>query len=441
VYGNEHYKLYDVEGHATMTIQQPTRNGCNPRHNDCLNDMRKPEELPYCNEYTGPDVGVNKSECIYTDFMDLVPSAKTPGHLFIPTRIDRIVQKRGCNMKRGDPGWCKRMWEDVEHHTNTYVAGIEDFTLMLVSNYVRKGIRGTSLTHKGFYYECQNTSSGKVLRTDPCLGELKIRPIDCLNDKCDFDFQEDPPASDTASVMELNASSTPLAGNLRGHSFHSREIFKRRETSVVELNTSSSHSSSRLQRHSTRSSVALQAEKTVPVQKRPNVYATQHGDIFTLSKILELAGLDLEAKMGFEETLRTRGTQVTIQVEYSNLRPLKSTFPRDKKSAHRDVRYIYRVLQLPINQEKSEVYAQKQPHDEDQRTIENRHGLSLSVQVMGSFGVFNVVYLMVMLTTSLALLGGARSFVDAISFYFPHQEQEKYLKARADVLAEPEELG
>lgn len=454
VYGNEHYKLYDVEGHTTMTMQQPTRHGCNPRHDDCSSDFKKPEELPYCHGYKGPKVDVEPSECLYSDYRDLFSSPRAPGHMFVPTRVDRILQKRGCDLKRDDPGWCQTMWENVEVHKNTYVADIERFTLMLVSNYARKGIRGTSLKHKGFYYECTDKISGKIIQTEPCHGVLKIQPIECLNNKCDFDTQEDAPHPH--SQLQLNASMTfppspapaalsELSGNLRGHSI--RVAQKRRSTSFVAQVRNHSLVDSRSDWHSTHSSVAVEVEKdnkkdsterqlSEAADDRRDVFATKHGDVFRLRKILELAGLDLESYGSYDQTLRSRGTQITIQIEYSNLKPYRSTFPRTGNNPDLDVRYIYRVLKHPINQEKMETYASTQPLDDYHRLINNDHGISIKAQVVGSFGVFNIVYLMVMLTTSLALLGGARALVDALAFYLPTKHQAQYLKARYDVLAE-----
>jgi len=94
------------------------------------------------------------------------------------------------------------------------------------------------------------------------------------------------------------------------------------------------------------------------------------------------------------------------------------------------VGYVYRIVEQPLDEFKEEVYAKVQPQDENKRLMLNRHGLHLSAKVTGSFGVFDPVYLLIMLTTSLALLGVARTCVDSVALYSPSRHQKQYNEAK-----------
>jgi len=117
-------------------------------------------------------------------------------------------------------------------------------------------------------------------------------------------------------------------------------------------------------------------------------------------KLLELAGVDLDGDLNVDgEPRRESGTLIEVQVEYNNLHPFSSTF------GNKDIGYVYRVVERPVEEMKTEMFAQKQPPEfPKKRILENRHGLYVRVRVSGTFGFFNVVYLLIMITTSLTLL-------------------------------------
>jgi len=154
----------------------------------------------------------------------------------------------------------------------------------------------------------------------------------------------------------------------------------------------------------------------------PEIFAIPDGDIFRLGKLLELAGLDLDKNFNTAgEPLRERGTVVDVEVFYNNLHHFTSSF------GDQSVGYIYRVVERPMNEMKTEVYAKRQPLDFPKtRWIENRHGILLRVSVQGTFGHFNIVYLLVMMTTSLALMAAVTKGVDLMAIYVMHRHQEYY---------------
>ncbi|CAD7940674.1 unnamed protein product [Amoebophrya sp. A25] len=175
--------------------------------------------------------------------------------------------------------------------------------------------------------------------------------------------------------------------------------------------------------------------KALSFSKRPqkkDMYALKNGDVFSLGRLLAIAGVDLDRQRDTQgKSKRMAGTQLEIVVEYRNLYPWWSTF--NPRPDDRAIEYCYRVVERPVGSFKHEVLTAQQPKEyPKKRLIENQHGLSLQFRVGGSFGFLNFIYLLVMLTTSLVLLAGARTFIDLCALYlFP--ERKSYREAKYEV--------
>merc|ERR1719408_43359 len=61
-----------------------------------------------------------------------------------------------------------------------------------------------------------------------------------------------------------------------------------------------------------------------------------------------------------------------------------------------------------------------------------QHGILLDFKVGGEFGFFSIVYLLIMLTTSLALLATAHKVTDLTSMYL-HPRRNNYFHLKYDV--------
>jgi len=355
-----------------MTIQQPTA-GCNPNDPDCRDTWKPLSQLPYCEKFTGKSDVKYQRPCIFADQHELAPNGMLEGEMFIPTRIDHHIEKQACN-STAENGWrCDKRYRLESMGENQYVADIEDFTLLFVHNYYRGQIMGNSLNHQGFYLQCEDEKTGEILKTRPCEGVLRERKIECLPGlDCGFSEGKLPP---------------PVAKGL---------LLQKKEKAT------------------THRSMALEGSNDDENAAGPGeTFALPAGDIFRLGFLLKLAGLDLDHSFNKAgEPLRESGTILEVQVEYSNLRPFLSTF------GYSEVGYVYRVVERHMEELKTEGYALSQPPDHPiHRLIENRHGVLVRLSVGGSFGNFNVVYLLVMLTTSLALLATATRIVDFLAIY------------------------
>lgn len=413
-YGNEHFQRYDVHGNARVTIQQPTK-GCNPNDVDCEDDFKPLTELPYCEKYEGkprPDIK-HQRRCIFADQHELQPDGMLYGNMFIPTRIDGMTEERTCDPGPDNGYSCTKAWTMTEHHENTYVADIEDYTVMMVSTYYRDEIRNSSLAHQGFYYECRDTKSGKIIATEPCHGELNVVPIQCLPGlDCGYSQMDDPP----------RVSFTEVKTKVQHQQLRDRGVAGRAAASM-HRDTDAEEASA---------AVLARGNAQLDVFAIPGA-----GDIFRLSKLLALAGLELDGSPNDEgETLRERGTILAVEIEYANLKPFKSTGALLQRS-HTTPGYIYKVVERPMFEMKTEMYSKNKMSSDKLRYMENRHGILLRVQVSGSFGKFSIVYLLVMLTTSVALLGAASKLTDFLAIYVL-EGKEDYTEAKYQKYPEQE---
>jgi len=376
LYGNEHFQLYDVKGSSRMTIQQPTA-GCNPNDPECLDTWAPLSKLPYCEKFKGETDVKYQRPCIFADQHELAPNGMLEGEMFIPTRIDTHIEEQVCDPSEKNAWACNKRYRMQEIGENQYIADIEDFTLLFVHNYYRGEIAGNSLNHQGFYLQCEDEKTGEVLATRPCKGVLKQKKVECLPGlKCGFAEGKLPPPMPEGLLLQKEDKTTTARGLAwAGNEDESKGKF--------------------------------------------DAFAIPAGDIFRLGYLLELAGLDLDKSFNKEgEPLRESGTIIEILVEYSNLRPFLSTF------GFSEVGYVYRVVERHMEELKTEGYALTQPSDAPKhRLIENRHGLLVRLKVGGSFGNFNIVYLLVMLTTSLALLAVATRIVDFMAIYVLQQKE------------------
>merc|ERR1719217_1498170 len=106
-----------------------------------------------------------------------------------------MIERRSCVANASNNYHCKKLWTMESYDENTYVAGIEDYTVMVVSSYYRRGMHGTSTNHQGFYYECRDPKTDKIIGTSKCKNEeLLIKKIECLPFlNCDYKSVRHPP--------------------------------------------------------------------------------------------------------------------------------------------------------------------------------------------------------------------------------------------------------
>jgi len=445
LYRNEHFMRRDVYGTSRMTIQQPTMR-CNPNKPNCKSDFNSLEVLPYCSVYTGNSNEVApefRQRCTFADQHTLAPTGMLLGDMLVPTRIDEMVESKGCEPSPANHWTCENEFTVDNEPEIIYTADIERYTILVAHSFKRDTISGNNGEMQGKYLDCvteEASSEGlsgitKGLKTTlegdhECKGKWVTKEIHCITGTCHFDD------SDSSSFLATSKKKASLIQEGASH--------KQRSSATHDAGYDPTHRHMLNGKHSRRSAGpgagtghsgasvpsvhlmdttvenALEGHPSAKELAQGGVFSIPDGDIFAIWKLLELAGLSLDHtfnKAG--EPLREAGTVIELEVIYNNMHPWLSSF------GYAPVGYEYKVTQRPMEEMKTEMFSQHQDRWPQARVIENRHGLFLTVKISGAFGFFSIVYLLIMLTTAVGLLGVAVVIVDKLSIYVM-SEKETY---------------
>jgi len=444
---NEHFMLKDVKGIPRMKIDHPTVNQCDPNEADCLASFKSLSELPYCNQHAGGPSVAHPGNCTYADKHSMFIDGTVGQQVFIPTSVVTLEEVKRCEPNATNDHSCdneyEKDWGDRGYYFNEtqmqFYADIEDFVIQFTSTYHRENIAGTSLDHPGFYSECfdKDESAGKDLswkerltrREKVCKDERRM-PVECI------------PGVDCHKGRLQTIKDIRLAKKLTSNHGMDNEDDEDDDTaspdgtdgtdegSLVQLHGLST--SRRLLRanHGRHASVHTRRKYMKPKEDRPtpDVYANTWGDSFKLGKLMQLAGVDLDRHYNMDAfTTRMAGTIIEVEATYTNLRRFLSSLGLSQ------VQYTYRVRERKLPYLSKESLHPDQPEDFPQRRrYLVQHGILLNFQVGGEFGFFNIVYLLITLTTSLALLATAFKITDLTSLYL-HPRRKNYFHMKYDV--------
>jgi len=442
---NEHFLLKDVRGIPRMFINHPTRNMCDPNVPDCLSDFKKMVDLPYCEEFRGGPAAAHPAACVYADKHTMFPEGTVGTQIFVPTSVVMFEEVKHCNPSASNHHSCEneyqKDWDGRGYYFNEtemqYYADIEDFTIQFTSTYHREHIEGTSLDHPGFFEECFDKIEGegkplgweeRLQRRDKECEDLRRLPVECVPgmhcEKGGLKTIEDVKIPAKVKVKDLKVPKGDLkvpegefgGGEEGGVSFVSSRRLRSRGTSPLQLE---------MKTHTSKD------HEEEPARPTPDVYASTWGDTFKLGKLMQLAHIDLDHHYNMDNmTARMAGTIIEVEATYTNLRRFLSSLGLSQ------VQYTYRVKERKLPYVSRETLHPDQPVDfPRRRRYVAQHGILVNFQVGGEFGFFNVVYLLIMLTTSLALIATADKITMLTALYL-HPRQKNYFHLKYDVSAD-----
>lgn len=419
---NEHFQLKDVRGIPRMWVSHPTLNQCDPNMPSCRPEFKPISTLPYCVE--NPETPVkHPAKCKYGDKFGMLPDGINTNRMFIPTAEIVMTEKRSCKPSREDKYKCDALYvkegvsNDVYYMNETmvnYYANVEDYVIQFTSTYHRDGISGTSLKHPGFYWECEDKKKegprtwGERLemphRNDYCQ-DMVLKSIDCLKGVKGCKKEK---LKEANIVLMDDSAMTKYAEYASGRRF--RSATKKLDSASAEGLESTSQT------------------QEEPYRPTPDVYASIWGDTFKLGKLLELADADLDLHYNMDNmTTRMAGTIIEVEIVYENMRKFLSSFGLSQ------VRYAYKVVEKKLPYISREWLATVQPVDyPESRRYVIQHGVLVVFNISGVFGFFSIVYLLIMLTTAMALLGTAHKITDLFSIY-GHPRKKNYFHLKYEV--------
>jgi len=421
---NEHFMVKDVKGISRMLLTHPTKGQCDPNDADCLADFKSLSELPYCKENEGGAEVKHAAPCQYADRHSMFPDGTVGSQVFIPTSSVVMEEKKHCQPNATNKFMCENEYKKTSwggegfylNETNMqYYANIEDYTVQFTSTYHRGGIAGTSLDHPGFFLECsdKNENLGKELTwqqrlkaKQTCDDERRL-PIDCM------------PGMGCVRADLKTIDDVDIDGFMKGES----DLL---EVQVAGVQTSRrSLRNARKQHKGVFKNGAAKTEFSLPT---PPVFASTWGDTFKLGKLMQLAQIDLDRHYNMDNvSARMAGTIIEVEVSYSNLQKFLSSFGLSQ------VQYDYKVKERKLPYVSREILHPEQPKDfPKSRRYLVQHGILLDFKVSGEFGFFSIVYLLIMLTTSMALLATAHKVTDLTSLYL-HPRKNNYFHLKYEV--------
>jgi len=391
-----HFVESGVEGISRLQWQEPV-NKCNPYHVECDASYTGIKDLPYCTQYSGdkPATGVVR-DCDYFDAREL-PVNGILGVL-LPTYIVSYKQMRAC--KPGAPR-CNGKWKYIHAdgslqtgtgygtaHSSTFVADVEDFTLLI--DHVFRSANG------------RESASDYMMQGywKPCA-DCDAKPIKCVGSACDSMRKPGTKAlskGDIASFLGLGSSKRFAAlPPVRPRLWNRHDAAERL---AVEANLDSDQDVGG--DASFAKPLNLAAVSELQKSSVPEVISLKEGDVLSLKTLLSMAGKSLDSSWVVPdnvqdvETIRYRGIALVVTIRYENLR-------RWTLFNTGDPWYTVSVTAFPADTFKqSEV--PPTTGDGKTRIFNLKYGTMVIVKQTGTLAFFEPLYALVALSSAMALL-------------------------------------
>jgi len=432
---NEHFMLKDVKGITRMWITHPTKNQCDPNGADCEAAFVPLSKLPYCNQHDGGPKVKHATDCIYADKHSMFQDGAIGQQMFIPTSRVEIEEVKHCDPRPENAYACEGEYRKeggsaegyyLNETRMKYFANVEDYMIQLTSTYHRGGIVGTALDHPGHFLECfSQDKKDRYKKVMSWKDRLSSRHVKCADER--RIALECMPGAECTKERGMKT----MEESLGVMQTKKDEVVRETEegmSGVQILGAGASGKALRALHHRRQSSLASSAASQPSNAQPPDAYATEYGDTFKLGKMLQLAGINLDQHTNMKgTTTRMTGSVLEIEVGYGNLVKFLSSFGFSR------VYYTYSMKERMLPYVSKEYLAPTQPDDYPlRRRYVVEHGIMINFVVGGEFGVFNIVYLLIMLTTALALLGSAAKVTDLVAIYL-HPRRRNYFHLKYDV--------
>mmetsp|Transcript_73113 Transcript_73113/g.145009 ORF Transcript_73113/g.145009 Transcript_73113/m.145009 type:complete len:521 (-) Transcript_73113:49-1611(-) len=362
VYKCDHLRRDPVSGYARVDISTPVKDGCFEADATCKLDLRSFAELPYCIQGKA-QVTAQQRICEFRDAYALSPQTPMPNSLFVPSFVNRMLQRKVCEPSAGS-GWrCEQTYvtqaEEGKYQHGAFVADIERYRLLISHSYEAS--------------DSMNADPEFMGRSESTLGELSpaARP---------------PPGSwkPWHSHIQGVAPSGPRP-HIRAHVHHAlREVDEDPEIPSYEGGNTDFGT----------------------------LYHSPWGDMLSLGDLIKLAdprGAEAVLSERGENDLsrRERGGVIAISIEYTNERSfdiLGLEPPRYRVSARLlPMQWLYQSHAVPAGN--------------DTRHIEAYQGFLIHANVHGHIRRFEWLSLLQVLATALVLLTVAGMLTDAAMAY------------------------
>merc|ERR1719263_1784944 len=108
-------------------------------------------------------------------------------------------------------------------------------------------------------------------------------------------------------------------------------------------------------------------------------------------------------------TTRLRGTVLVVNIHYNNMRPWTLFRPKDPPE------YVISVTSRPVQKYKNMKAVVSA--DKESRKVTVSYGTLVIVQSSGTIGIFSMIHMLIVVSTSLGLLAAATAITDVLALY------------------------
>jgi hypothetical protein len=466
-----HLETQDLAGVYQLQLDHPTKNACNPQNAECMQNFTSLSELAYCSQ--SPEAASIKLPCQYWDAQQL--AQLTDQGLMIPTHVSTFYQTAGCKPTVANNwtcvGWLYDFLDKKGHLQSKrgqaspiediFIADSERYTLM-IDHSVRStlGHRYYASDMVGYLLDCNQEHQSDAA----CVP----RPIECDNDDCKGKPHTLPQTRTLESHPKFRGDRRSLSLAVAKAEVGERKPMVSQKESTGDLKEISLHSKVELspgdmsspeqpvERDVAEHEVAVDIlpNKEEDLLERPPASAskpdlepgapgrTKHleqlgvaslaqGDIFTIGHLLKAANVSLDKRRHHVPSwvggsYRSSGFVLVIRIHYSNIESWLGLKVLPWKVTGPTMHYTYRITKHASHDD----FMLKQVHPggpgepKNSRVVKEFHGIRVLIEQSGSVAVWDNIQLLLILTTTLALLAVSNCITDTVCLYCLPQSDE-----------------
>jgi hypothetical protein len=409
LYKGSHFQMDQLSGVARIQLQQPVRS-CNPMDLPCKSDYTSLAKLPYCSQYKGKNASVIQRDCRYFDALDLLTPLDA-GYL-VPSFIQQYDQKTGCKPTKRNNYKCDNAYEFVDDSGNVqtgserakptgefFVADIEDFTLLI--DHPFRSNSGTveydDYKMQGYWLDCSDNDWSKNSTWLTTAKDCQKKPIICKHKECE--------------KMGMVTSESDKSSNAPGQEEGTKEKAprKRRKRSLQQTVLLGAVATA-ADKHED----FLEANEFAGTEELSDsdVFSLADGDVMSIRTLYAMAGRSLDDWWydpydKVNKSLRKRGTVLVINIHYNNMKPFTIFKPRDPPE------YTISVTSRPVDKFKNMKITDA---DGKKRELTVSYGTLVIVQSTGTIGIFQLIHMLIVFSSSLGLLAAASVITEVLAF-------------------------
>jgi len=443
-----HLETREIAGVNQLQLDHPTSNNCNPRHVECMQNFTSLSRLPYCAQSHA--AGSIKLPCEYWDAQKL--SQLTDQGLMIPTHISTFYQTDGCKPSAANNWTCVGyLYDYLDKKGNTqsnrgaatpiddiFIADVERYTLLIDhSAHFSSGPQTYASRMQGYWLDCKHEGESDA-------GCSRV-PIKCVHANC-VKGSAEAQTTESRPTFRGDQRSLSLAG-ASNHEWHDeeedgdafaalqvqtgKELYTSRGSQSRTITTPISEVA--IPAHETRiSEPAISDPRPQGNLESVGVAAIAEGDVFSIGMLLRAANVSLDRRKHdvpswVGGSYRSSGFVLLIRIHYTNIESWLGMKVLPWANTGPNMHYTYGISKHSSQDDfmLRQVHSRGPDDPKQARVVKEYHGIRVMIEQSGSVAVWDNIQLLLILTTTLALMAVANCITETVALHCM-PESDKY---------------